>query len=200
MAKSYYEILDVGKNAGFDEIKSAFRRLAKRCHPDITAGTGTDFHKIKEAFDTLSDPARRRRYDKQIGFYKPMANSFRNHRVYVPPASRDIYDDLVDVITDRFHIPRRRTLEFELFLSNHELVNGTKTSITIPQEKICPRCFGFGGSLLHVCQSCQGGGLVDYDVVFDVILEPPLSPGQIYELNENGYLLRFQIRRGDFNG
>lgn len=200
MMKNYYEILGVGANSGLNEIKSAFRNLAKRCHPDIVPGSGAAFHDIKEAFDILSDPARRRAYDRKMGFYRPMANSFRNSRVHVPPVTRDVYDDLVDVIADRLNVSRTRTIEFDLFLNDHELAGGAKSAIAIPQEKICPRCFGFGGSLLHVCQNCSGSGMVDYDVIFDITLKPPLAPGQIYELKENGYLFRFRIRKGDLNG
>lgn len=198
--KNYYEILEIPVDAGFGEIKSAYRNLAKRCHPDIVESGGEDFHKLKEAFETLSDPARRRDYDRIIGLYKPLNNSYRDYRVNVSPIVQDVYDDLLNVISDRFHLPRRRVLNFELYLNDHEFSNGAKTRIAIPQEKICPACFGFGGSLLHVCRSCEGAGMVDYKVDFDVILEPPLRPGQIYELVEGNHLLRFTLKRGDING
>lgn len=59
----YYSILGVAKTASPDEIKSAYRKLAKQHHPDRTGGDDTQFKQINEAYDTLKDPARRQQYD-----------------------------------------------------------------------------------------------------------------------------------------
>lgn len=59
----YYSILGVAKTASQDEIKSAYRKLAKEHHPDMTGGDDTQFKKINEAYDTLKDPNKRQQYD-----------------------------------------------------------------------------------------------------------------------------------------
>jgi DnaJ-class molecular chaperone len=66
-AVTFYEILGVSRNASPTEIKSAFRRLVKRYHPDLTPGVeGVKFRKIVEAFRTVSDPRKRKAYDKRL--------------------------------------------------------------------------------------------------------------------------------------
>ena len=195
-AKNYYDILRIPTGADIGEIKSAFRSLAKKCHPDISQNCADDFRLLKEAFDILSDPAKRKSYDREIGLAREMNNSYASRRVNVPPAARDVYDDLVDVLADRFNLPHRKKLEFELYLSRDEFAHGAQTAINIPQEKICPACFGFGGTVLSVCSHCGGSGLVGYEVTFDLSLTPPLYPGQVYELKRGGYLLRFKLKRG----
>ena len=68
--RDYYEVLGVGKNASDAEIKSAYRKLAKKYHPDLNPGDKTaeeKFKEINEANDVLSDPEKRKRYD-QFGF------------------------------------------------------------------------------------------------------------------------------------
>lgn len=195
-AKTYYKILNIAIDARANEIRSAFRNLAKKCHPDISNGLPDNFREIKEAFDILSDPTKRKIYDRQLGLARPMDNSYQSRRVNVPPVVQDIYDDLLDVIADRLNIPRGKKLEFELFLNDREFTYGTRTAINIPQEKICPDCFGFGETLISTCIRCGGSGAVGYEVAFDLSLEPPLYPGQVYELTRGGYLLRFTLKRG----
>jgi DnaJ-class molecular chaperone len=199
--RNYYDILEIATDAGYETIKSAYRRLAKRHHPDLGRSCGDEFRVIKEAFDTLSNPQRRHSYDREIGLSRRMTGGgYRDSRVNVSPVVQDVYDDLLDVVTDRFNLPRQRRLIFDLYLSDCEFVNGAQATLSIPQEKICPGCFGFGGSLLHTCRTCGGSGLVDYDIEFDVILKPPLAPGQIYELKRGRNLFRFRLMKGDYIG
>ncbi len=193
--KNYYEILELAVDADPGMIKSAFKRLAKRCHPDISGDCGDQFKKLKQAFDTLSDPGKRRSYDSRIGVNNRANRSYDDGRIRVPKVSRDVFDDIVDVFSDRFGLSRKQELTFELYLSNYEFEHGTSTMITIPQEKICPSCFGFGGTLLQKCLACEGSGLVSYGVDFDLVLDPPLEPNQVYKIKRGNYDLRFVLRK-----
>ena len=68
--KSYYDVLGVPPGAGAKDIKSAYRRAARAAHPDL-GGTAADFHDVAVAYETLSDPQRRERYDAETGRGRP---------------------------------------------------------------------------------------------------------------------------------
>jgi molecular chaperone DnaJ len=67
---NYYEILGVDENAGINEIKAAFRRLAKQYHPDRNPSGNVDFEKILKAYETLSDPGLKLTYDYKLNYYQ----------------------------------------------------------------------------------------------------------------------------------
>lgn len=199
LSKNYYEILDVAIDADKLKIKSAFKHQAKKFHPDISGDTGDDFRLLKLAFETLSDPQKRRNYDSTIGVKRSMNRAYTDGRISVSEVSKDVFDDILDVLSDKFKYSRKRSLDFKLYLTNYEFEHGTNTSITIPREKICRTCFGFGGTILQKCNTCGGSGLISYDVEFDLCLDPPLEPGQVYKINRGDYLLRFELKRGNGN-
>lgn len=175
-SKSYYEILGVDKNASEAEIKSAFRKLAKKYHPDINKEPGAEakFKEIGEAYSVLSDPEKKRQYD-QFG-----------HEAYTQGASQGGFGggfggfsaediDLSSIFDDLFggsmfggssrrggsSRPRkgedslvRVNLEFE------EAVFGCKKTINIDLDTECEECDGKGGSGETTCSTCNGRGRV----------------------------------------
>lgn len=193
---NYYKILGIAPDAGTAIIRSAFRKLAKSCHPDTGSGRADDFVLIKKAFDILSDPKTRAEHDRSIGLVRPLNNAYRSDRLHIPPVRKDVFDDLVEVVADRFNFPMKKKLFFELYLSDHEFRHGARTMINLPVTKICPACFGFGGTILTTCGRCAGAGLITDDVDFDLHLTPPLAPGDIYELNKGQYQFTFRLKRG----
>ncbi len=195
--KNYYEMFDIPYNAGLDQIKSAFRKMVKKYHPDVTRLSSDDFIKLKEAFDILTDPKRRRLYDAQIGLNRLDGNIYRKIRVNVPSEKRDVYDDVVDVFKDWLRIPFRKKLAFELYLKDDEFENGAHVIVSIPQIKICPYCFGFGGTIISVCDTCKGSGVIRYSINSRISLKPPLFPGQMYQLRHKNNTLRFKLRRNE---
>jgi molecular chaperone DnaJ len=194
--KNYYQILNIPYDAEPAAIKAAYRRLVKRHHPDVARSSADDFKLIKEAYDTLSNPIHRRQYNRQLGLFLMPGSAFRSDRIYMPPVARDVFDDLVDVLADRFKLPRRKRLDIDLYLSEREFADGANTIVAIPFDKICPRCFGFGGTLLSTCGACNGLGIVSHDIELKISLKPPLAPGQLYEVVANDYILQFRIKRG----
>jgi molecular chaperone DnaJ len=193
---NYYKILGISSDAGVAAIRSAFRKLAKSCHPDTGTGQADDFVLIKKAFDILSDPKTRAEHDRKLGLVRPLNNAYRSDRLRVPPENKDVFDDLVEVVADRFKFPMKRKLFFELYLSDYEFKNGASTTINLPITKICPACFGFGGTILTTCGRCAGAGIITNDVDFDLALTPPLAPGDLYQLNKGQYQFRFRLKRG----
>jgi curved DNA-binding protein len=84
-ARDYYEVLGVARTAGQEEIQRAYRVLARRYHPDLNTdpGAAARFREVTEAYEVLSDPAQRARYDRTAGARGAAAGSGRGQRVHV---------------------------------------------------------------------------------------------------------------------
>lgn len=184
MAKrDYYEILGLEKNAPPPEIKSAYRKLAVKYHPDKNAGNKDAEEKFKEAaeaYSVLSDPQKKAQYDRfgHAGLGSP-AGGFGGF-------DPDIFADFSDILGDFFGFGdvfggsrRRRNqpqrgadLRYDLKISFEEAVAGVKTKIKIPRQEMCGRCNGSGaepGTGRSSCTACGGQGQVRYQQGFFTI-------------------------------
>jgi molecular chaperone DnaJ len=166
MAEDFYKTLGVAKNASQDDIKKAYRKLARQYHPDKNPGdkqAEERFKQIQEANSVLSDPEKRKQYDS--GGMLGGAEGFR----FDPSAFRSGFGSVGDILSDLFGrggggAPRRergRDLETEVQLSFDDAVKGTQVSVTVPVEAPCPTCHGSGakpGTSPETCPQCQGRG------------------------------------------
>ncbi len=161
--KDYYEILGVSKNASADEIKSAFRKLAKKYHPDVSKepDAAEKFKEAQEAYAILSDENKRKQYD-QYG-HAAFSNNAGGGFDFNGFDFSDIFDDLFGGgfgfnfgSSSRSRKGRdsilRVNLEFE------EAVFGTKKTINVAGEVECSECHGEGGSGVKKCPTCGGSG------------------------------------------
>ena len=152
--KNYYEILEVDKSASADEIKKAYRKLAVKYHPDKQTGNEEKFKEISEAYETLSDPQKRRSYDttgSQGGFN---------------PFGGDPFSDFNDMFNGMFHrnnsqprqhINIRPDVSLRVELTIKELYTGTSKVLNYTTQDFCQECSGQGGSLTK-CSTCNGTG------------------------------------------
>lgn len=180
--KDLYEILGVGKNAGPDELKRAYRKLAKKYHPDANPGNKVaeeKFKEISQAYDVLSDPAKKKQYDQM----KDAAFSFdfggggpRGGGGARGFSAQDYggFGDLGDLFSQFFdrgtyarrerYGPRRgEDLTFEIEVPFEEAIKGGRRTISIPREEPCDACGGTGaraGSSVSACPECGGAGTV----------------------------------------
>lgn len=172
MAKrDYYEVLGVSRNASQDEIKQAFRRLARKYHPDVSQEPDAEerFKEINEAYGVLSDPEKRARYDR-FG-HSGLGDSAGGFRDYTVDFS-DLFEELFGAFgfggmgggARRTRMPRRgRDLQMAVSLTFEEAVFGTQKEITFEREETCSRCNGDGAEPGHppaTCQTCGGRGAV----------------------------------------
>ncbi len=169
----YYEILGVPRSASPDEIKRAFRQLAREHHPDVNRDSKADerFKEINEAYQVLGDPARRAVYDRTgrvpSGVGRPGDWS---------PFGGGPFDDLFDMFfggpfgqaRTRGGEPRPERgsdLRIALEVTLKEVAHGAERMLQIEREETCPACFGTGaekGSAPETCPTCRGAGQVRY--------------------------------------
>ncbi len=170
----YYKILGVGKNATDDEIRKAYRRLARKHHPDRNPGdkqAEERFKEISQAHDVLSDAEKRKAYDRSaapFGFNMPGG--------FDPGAFGGVGDILSNIfggatggaIAGRGGVrsgrgaPHGRDLETEVSLSFDQAVDGTQVPLAVPTSHPCATCHGTGakpGTSPKVCPVCGGRGV-----------------------------------------
>jgi molecular chaperone DnaJ len=167
----YYELLGVGPNATIDEIKSAYRQLALKFHPDRNPGDKNaeeEFKKVSEAYQVLSDPEKRQIYD----LYGP--SGLNGFDVGGFGGFEDIFSSFGDIFEDFFGLGRRRggrasraqfgaDLRHSVTLSLEEVLTGVEKGITVERRILCQRCEGQGmepGTSTQTCSTCGGRGQV----------------------------------------
>ncbi len=168
--RDYYEILGVQRNASADEMKSAFRRLAKQYHPDVNRASGADekFKELNEAYAVLSDDQKRAAYDRYghagvNGGGFPGAGDFSGFGV----------EDIFETFFGGFggsggraarRAPRRGTdLRYDLTIAFEDSIAGIERDIEITRNEICDTCRGSGaepGTQPTRCATCKGAGTV----------------------------------------
>jgi len=176
----YYKILGVGKNASDAEIKKAYRRLARQYHPDTNAGNKQAeerFKQISQAHDVLSDPDKRKDYDRGS---RPLGG-FGMPGGFDPSSFSGGLGDIISDLMGRSggaggrgaggaggvrggptRAARGRDLETEVSLSFDQAVNGAQVPLAVPTSEPCPTCHGSGakpGTSPRVCPVCNGRGL-----------------------------------------
>ncbi len=179
--RDYYEVLGVSPSASPEEIKKAYRALAKKYHPDANKGEkGAEdkFKEISEAYEVLSEKEKRAQYDevrkaRETGFHGSYEN-FRHHAQ--SRGGRTFrYEDLSDLFSSFFDegAPfraeesgvslRGQDLVYEIQVPFETAVSGGTMVMTVPQEEECSVCKGSGakpGSKMQSCPGCDGKGIV----------------------------------------
>ena len=153
--KDYYKILGVARGASADEIKKAFRKLARKYHPDVNPGdkkAESKFKEINEAYEVLSDAEKRNKYDTlgpnwQEQFGPSMSSSRRSYST-----TSGVRDDMRRRTGDDIEQPVEVTLQ-------EAYVGGART-FNIQSTEVCPTCQGTGEVSGRVCATCSGQGMV----------------------------------------
>jgi molecular chaperone DnaJ len=182
--KDYYKTLGVPKDAKPDQIKKAFRKIARENHPDQHPGDKSAeqrFKEASEAHDVLSDPDKRREYDEQRSLF---GSGFRFPRGGGAPgggaSGEDVFRTmgdagLSDLLGNLFgqagaggvrrttRGPRRGSdVEGEVTIGFNQAVEGTTVGVQMTSDDACPACRGTGakaGTMPRVCPTCQGSGM-----------------------------------------
>ncbi len=172
MARDYYEVLDINRGASKDEIKRAFRKLARQYHPDVSteADAETRFKEINEAYEVLSDENKRARYDRfgHAGV-QGAAGGAGPYGAAGFGGFEDIFEDFFSSFVGRQGGSGRRgprggaDLQVDVDVSFEEAVFGVERELEMMRLEMCDACAGGGaqsGTAASTCPECSGSGEV----------------------------------------
>ena len=184
--KNYYSILGVTPDSTYAEIKSAYRKLARKFHPDVNPYGTAKFKDITEAYEVLSDAKKRMQYDTINGFFKSSKKteekqrtsseqaqsqykkqtSFQNHTE--PKMSKEDFSKKINDIFEEFssHKQKKKRLQPErgkdiyedISITIKEAVRGTERVINVMHTSECPNCKGRKFINGSLCHVCNGSG------------------------------------------
>ena len=179
--RDYYEVLGVSKGASDDEIKKAYRKLAKKYHPDLNPGDKTaeaNFKEVNEAYEVLSDKDKRSRYD-QFGHagvdpnFNPGGGGFGGFGGFTDMGDIDLGDLFGSFFgggfgggggSSRRNAPQKgETIRAGVTITFEEAAFGCEKEVTVNRTEACDVCKGTGcapGTTAEVCPDCHGSGTV----------------------------------------
>jgi len=199
--RDYYEILGVKRNASEQEIKQAYRRLARKHHPDVNPddkSAETKFKEINEAYEVLSDKKNRKKYN-QYGDQWQHADQFARASQQAPfwdfgQGGRttsfhfggddlgSLFDEILQgggagTFTRRSQPRRGRDIETAVEVTLEEAYHGTNRTISLQVEEPCATCHGNGWIQNVPCATCQGAGVVAHRKRLEVKIPAGVKTG-----------------------
>ena len=218
MAKSYFAILGISPYASADDIRSAYRRLAKEFHPDHYDGGSHRFQEVQEAYSVLGNRQKRREYERSIRKTFPKTPKRQTTRPAPEPLipnerSVDIgeispvrsfqsftpsMDEIFDWLWNNFSnlsqpkSGRIQNLTLEVTLTPEQARRGGNARIMVPTKAVCPSCGGYGGVGPYECFRCAGEGAISGEMPVSVSFPSGLT-------NDHAVMIpldRFGIRNG----
>ena len=186
--KDYYEILGVNKNTSINDIKKAYRKLARKYHPDLNPGDKASeqkFKEINEAHETLKDPEKKKQYDLYGSLGANASGGGRSGSNFegfdFSTSGNSSFGDIFETIFGNAGGPRPQgnkksrkpergeDLHYSMSLNFMDAANGIETPIQISHKESCPACRGKGidaGSGQSVCPTCKGQGRIQKQTGF----------------------------------
>jgi molecular chaperone DnaJ len=219
--RDYYIVLGVSRTESSAGIREAFRRLAKKYHPDLGGPESTDtFQEIARAYEILSDAEQRRRYDQTLSGRErllraePLNTTQRQHAYRAEPlvpepmsithdfqTIRPSFDALFEGIFRNFNgigvtkAERLQDLNVEVILTPREAAIGAVAPIAVPVFRACRSCDGTGREWLFPCVACAGQGMIEDHETVSVRIPPTVHDGSLIELPLGGLgLHNFYLR------
>lgn len=207
--QDYYKILGIDRDASEKEIKAAYRQLARKWHPDLHPEESKEeaeeqFKQISEAYEVLSDPEKRTKYDH-------LGSSWRAGQEWQAPPDMDGvhfythfepggeswsgFSDFFESLFGRgqsrstFYQPgpaKGRDIESELELTLEEAYQGGSKRIQIASQKPCPDCQGTGLSAPAICRRCSGMGQIPASKTLEVNIPAGINDGSTIRLRGQG--------------
>jgi molecular chaperone DnaJ len=189
MARNYYLILGIRPDASLEEIREAYRRLARTTHPDVSGADSAErFREVQEAWKTLGDAERRRTYDAALRAQRPGRSVRPNSRPPTQaPGGHADREGAPEPVVEFGPGGRIRRLHFGLQMSEDDAANGGELPIRFPIRHTCPGCAGFGVRLWGPCLACGGEGWASYWRTVPVWIPAGLRDGDVLELSLDAF-------------
>jgi DnaJ-class molecular chaperone len=207
--KDYYATLGVAKSASEKDIKSAYRRLARKWHPDANPNNQQQaeekFKEISEAYEVLGDPQKRRKYDMLGSDWQQAAQQAEAQQQYRTQFDHEGFDlggfggasgfsDFFDLFFSGIGrrpsassvAHRGQDIETTLHLSLRDAFEGGKKNVSLQLEDRCPRCHGTGTERGKLCSQCHGTGRAVVNKRFEVTIPRGIADGQRIRLAAQG--------------
>jgi DnaJ-class molecular chaperone len=206
--RDYYEVLGVARDASADDIRKAYRKLARKHHPDVNpndASAEDRFKEISEAYDVLSDPDKRAKYDR-------LGEQWRAGADFTPPPGWEPQGGYVDVddmfgarggtgFSDFFEslfggrrggrsgggiAMRGSDVEADITLALDEAHRGTRRALQLQTSERCPQCGGSGVADRSRCPTCRGAGAVYRPQTIEVNIPKGARDGAVIRIAGKG--------------
>ncbi len=216
--KDYYKILGVDREADDKAIKSAYRKLARKHHPDVSKGKDSEqrFREVTEAYEVLSDPDKRRRYDTlgpdweryaqpgpagqpgtgrveyaDLGDFSEFFRTIFGDRgpragARSGPGGRVDVDDWLGGFAGGRHAARGQDVQANVAITLDEAYTGTRKSFEFDVEEPCPTCHGSGNVSGKPCATCRGSGWQRGRHEVDVKIPAGVRTGQKVRVSGQG--------------
>jgi len=191
MAKNYYVTLGISRGANLNQIKRAYRRIAKKVHPDTTQSIDAQkFRDAREAYETLADEDTRRQYDATLKSQPTpvritsVTDQIKQRSAAIEEMTRleSFVDDFFEGFLpgffhkERFR-PPKKDLYYEVILSPSEAMHGGLFPIQVPVIENCPGCHKAGFMESFFCPDCNGRSYRQAEREFSLSIPPRTSHG-----------------------
>jgi len=188
MAKDLYRILRIDRSADPEKIKKAYRKAAKTHHPDVSPRGEDRFKEIQEAYETLSNPDKKARYDRQYQTEKP--------RSHARSTSKDpdmgftfTWLDEIDHFFSLFEESGlfegegdTKVLHLRVTLTRKEAASGGELPVSVPLQSLCTRCRGGGTVDGLICGRCRGRGKEKITEEATISIPPRVKDGTVLRI------------------
>lgn len=201
-AKNYYVVLGVSRGESPAGIRAAYHELARRMHAEMTAPPGTSrFQEINDAYEVLSDPARRRAHDREFGEPERVTEEpvrSQPHRWPIAPEPVSLLGQpeqthpSFEAFRERYlrnftgcNVPKSERVEsltLDVALSPAEAFRGCTVPVGVPVFSVCAECHGTGQVFPFRCTECAGSGLAEEQRTLRVHVPPQVQPGTVLEV------------------
>ncbi len=196
--KDYYKILDLSPNCSQEDIKKAYRKLARNFHPDSCGiEDSTEFREVQEAYDAIGEKSKRNNYDREKRTQQQQSQnipnySFRTRETGFPFPF--LYENFFDQIFNQFLSNDSFYPDFagfknqmELILTPEEARIGGIIPVEIPLRESCPTCRGKGSNLFFFCDHCGGSGSIEQIIKIKIEVPPNVLNFSYFNFSIPGY-------------